>query len=192
METQKKGVEINETLLKQLFDLHIDSLTQFLSYYTRNQQLIEDVIQDVFIKLWEDRDSLNIFHIKTYLYKSARNLLLNNLRDQKNRDLLLENWANEVIQESETEECINMQEFHNLYNEAVDLLPPKCKEIYLLSREKEHTYKEISKLCDISEKTVEGQISIALKKIKHYVLHNYKFHSVIQTIITTYALNKFA
>lgn len=183
MKPEETKIEINEDLLKQLFYLHIDSLTQFLSYYTRSQQLIEDVIQDVFIKLWEEKDRLNIFHIKTYLFRSARNLMLNNLRDQKNRSLLLERWANELIEDSEAQECINMQMFEKHYQEAINTLPPRCKEIYLLSREQDYTYREISNFLSISEKTVEGQVSIALKKIKEYLLIHYSQKSLIYSVI---------
>lgn len=191
MKPEETKIEINEDLLKQLFYLHIDSLTQFLSYYTRSQQLIEDVIQDVFIKLWEEKDRLNIFHIKTYLFRSARNLMLNNLRDQKNRSLLLERWANELIEDSEAQECINMQMFEKHYQEAINTLPPRCKEIYLLSREQDYTYREISNFLSISEKTVEGQVSIALKKIKEYLLIHYSQKSLIYSVIVSCVLNSF-
>lgn len=190
MEVQRSKIEINEDLLKQLFDLYTDSLTQFLSYYTRNQHQIEDVIQDIFIRLWEDRDELNIFYLKTYLFKSARNLMLNRLRDENNRNKLLEQWASELIEESTAKDCINMHEFEVLYKQAVDELPSKCKDIYQLSREKKLSYKEIAQRQAVSEKTVENQMSIALKKIKHFLLQNYSQKSVIYIISISYMLNR--
>lgn len=190
MEVKENKIEINEDLLKQLFDLYTDSLTQFLSYYTRNQHQIEDVIQDIFIRLWEDRDELNIFYLKTYLFKSARNLMLNRLRDESNRNKLLEQWASELIEESTANDCINMQEFEVLYKEAVDKLPTKCKDIYKLSREERLSYKEIALRHAISEKTVENQMSIALKRIKDFLLKNYSQKSVIYIISISYMLNR--
>lgn len=192
METENSRVEINENLLKQLFDLYTDSLTEFLSYYTRNQAQIEDVIQEIFIRLWENRAELNIFYIKTYLFKSARNLMLNTLRNEENRNMLLEQWANELITESEAKDCINMHEFELLYKEAVEKLPSKCKDIYKLSREEKHSYKAIAQLRSISEKTVENQMSIALKKIKEFLLHNYSQKTVGYVIMITYMLNEMA
>lgn len=189
MKVNESKIEINESLLKQLFELYTDSLTEFLSYYTRNQHLIEDVIQDIFIRLWEDRAELNIFYIKTYLFKSARNLMLNNLRNEKNRNALLHKWANELIEESEAVDCVNMQEFESLYKQAVESLPTKCRDIYKLSREEKYSYKEIAALRSISEKTVEGQMSIALKKIKSFLNDNYKQGSVIYGLIVSYVLN---
>ncbi len=190
MEVKENKIEINEDLLKQLFDLYTDSLTQFLSYYTRNQHQIEDVIQDIFIRLWENRDELNIFYLKTYLFKSARNLMLNRLRDESNRNKLLEQWASELIEESTANDCINMQEFEVLYKEAVDKLPTKCKDIYKLSREERLSYKEIALRHTISEKTVENQMSIALKRIKDFLLKNYSQKSVIYIISISYMLNR--
>lgn len=190
MNKEESKIVINEHLLKQLFDLYTDSLTEFLSYYTRNQAQIEDVIQEIFIRLWEGRAELNIFYIKTYLFKSARNLMLNSLRNEQNRNLLLEQWANELIAESEAKDCINMQEFEVLYKEAVEKLPPKCKDIYQLSREEKYSYKEIAQLRSVSEKTVESQMSIALKRIKEFLLQNYTQKSVAYAIMITYALNQ--
>ena len=190
MNKEESKIVINEHLLKQLFDLYTDSLTEFLSYYTRNQAQIEDVIQEIFIRLWEGRAELNIFYIKTYLFKSARNLMLNSLRNEQNRNLLLEQWANELIIEREAKDCINMQEFEVLYKEAVEKLPPKCKDIYQLSREEKYSYKEIAQLRSVSEKTVESQMSIALKRIKEFLLQNYTQKSVAYAIMITYALNQ--
>lgn len=192
MTEEQSKIEINENLLKQLFDLYTDSLTEFLSYYTRNQHQIEDVIQDIFIRLWEDRAELNIFYIKTYLFKSARNLMLNRLRDEKNRNALLDKWVSELIDESESMDCINMLEFETLYKQAIDKLPEKCRDIYKLSKEERYTYREIAELRSISEKTVEGQMSIALKKIKDFLMKNYSQRSVIYMIIISYVLNKMA
>lgn len=183
-------IVINEEILRQLFDMYVDPLTEFLSYYTRNQQKIEDVIQEVFIKLWEERDTLNIFYIKSYLYKATRNQILNALRNKQNRAILLERWSNELIENTEAEDCVNMEEFEILYKKAVELLPPKCKDIYLLSREERFSYKEIAKLKEISEKTVENQMSIALKKIKEYLQENYGQGSATLIVMGMYAINQ--
>lgn len=190
MNLERDKIEINEKILKQLFDLYADSLTEFLSYYTRNHDQIEDVIQEIFIRLWEDRAELNIFYIKTYLFKAARNLMLNSLRNEQNRLNLLGQWANELITESEAQDCINMKEFESLYIKAVESLPSKCKEIYKLNKENKITYKQIAELRSLSEKTVENQMSIAIKKIKEFILDNYTQKSVIYILILNYMFNK--
>lgn len=166
---EEERIVIDESTLKQLYDLYVDPLTLFLSHYTRNQHKIEDVIQDVFIKIWEDRETVSIFYIKTYLYTAAKNRMLSELRNEKNRLAHLENWANEIIAKKHAEDCVDVEEFRPVYEQAIQQLPEKCRDIYLLSREQEKSYKEIAEIKNISIKTVENQISIALKKIKSYV-----------------------
>ncbi|MBL1408402.1 sigma factor [Sphingobacterium faecale] len=78
-------------------NLCLDDSCRFLGYYTRDTGLIEDCLQDIFVKLWKDRTSLNIFHIKTYLYKSLRNRTLNILRAQNNRLIREEVWITEEL-----------------------------------------------------------------------------------------------
>ncbi|MDU1905712.1 MAG: RNA polymerase sigma-70 factor [Dysgonomonas sp.] len=187
---QNPRIEINEKNLRELFDMYVGPLSEFLSYYTRNKEDIEDVIQDVFIKLWEERDTLNIFYIKTYLYKAVRNQMLTQLRNQKNREVLLDKWAQELIQDIEAKDIINRAEFEMLYEEALTQLPPKCKDIYVLSREQRYSYKEISELRGIAEKTVENQMSIALKKMKEYLSENYNKGSLTIGYICLYLINE--
>lgn len=184
-------IEINETNLRELFDIYVEPLSEFLSYYTRNKEDIEDVIQDVFIKLWAERDSLNIFYIKTYLYKAVRNQMLTLLRNQKNREILLDQWAKELVQDIEAKDIIDRIEFETLYQEAITQLPPKCRDIYFLSREQQYSYKEIAQLRGISEKTVENQMSIALKKLKEYLSQNYNRGSVTISFLCTFLINEF-
>jgi RNA polymerase sigma-70 factor (ECF subfamily) len=174
---------IDESALKEVFETYFDEVCTFLNYYTHNKQLIEDIIQDIFIRLWEERETINIFFIKTYLYSSARNRILNHLRNELNRSVLLEEWANREIEKQSTEDCVNMEEFSLIYRQAVNELPEKCREIYTLSREYNKTYKEIAESKNLSIKTIEAQMSIAIKKIKEYMLEHYNRTNILSVII---------
>ncbi|GAB6122703.1 RNA polymerase sigma-70 factor [Dysgonomonas termitidis] len=187
-EFRNTGVTIDEFTLKELFNVYSDSLCTFLNYYTHNKQLIEDIIQDVFIRLWEERDTINIFYIKTYLYNAARNRVLNLLRDEQNRSLLLEGWASRELEKQKARDCVNMEEFSSVYQQAINSLPEKCREIFILSREQNKTYKEIAGEKDLSVKTVEAQMSIAIKKVREYILKYYNGRNFLPTIIITLAL----
>lgn len=178
-----KGIIIDESTLKELFNVYSDSLCTFLNYYTHDKQLIEDIIQDVFISLWEERDTINIFYIKTYLYNAARNKVLNSLRDEQNRSLLLQGWASRELEKQKARDCINMEEFSSVYQQAIDSLPEKCREIFTLSREQNKTYREIAGEKDLSVKTVEAQMSIAIKKVREYILNYYNGKNILPTII---------
>ena len=185
---EHKGIIIDESTLKELFNVYSDDLCTFLNYYTHDKQLIEDIIQDVFISLWEERDTINIFYIKTYLYNAARNKVLNSLRDEQNRSLLLERWASRELEKQKARDCINMEEFSSVYQQPINSLPEKCREIFTLSREQNKTYREIAGEKDLSVKTVEAQMSIAIKKVREYILNYYNGKNILPTIIITLAI----
>lgn len=151
---------------RKYYDLYYDQLCHFLNFYTQDITVIEDVLQEVYLKLWENRDEIEIQYIKTYLFHAAKNRVLNHLRDEQNRHYLLENWFNQQKQEKQGKECYDIEQFTTLLYKTVDQLPEKCREIFLLSRQEKLTYKQIAEKLDISVKTVEAQMGIALKRIR--------------------------
>lgn len=151
---------------RKYYDLYYDQLCHFLNFYTQDITVIEDVLQEVYLKLWENRDEIEIQYIKTYLFHAAKNRVLNHLRDEQNRHYLLENWFNQQQQEKQGKECYDIEQFTTLLYKAIDQLPEKCREIFLLSRQEKLTYKQIAEKLDISVKTVEAQMGIALKRIR--------------------------
>jgi RNA polymerase sigma-70 factor (ECF subfamily) len=161
---------INEKTFKRIYNDYFEVICRFLNHYTHDLHAIEEVVQEVFVKLWIDFQGKEIGYIKTYLYNSARNRMLNYLRDSGNRHLLLEKWARIELEDKGSVDCINRDEFLLLLQTAVDTLPTSCKEIYMMSREKQLTYKKIAQIRGISVKTVENQMGIALKKIREYIL----------------------
>lgn len=100
--------------------------------------------------------------------------MLNYLRNERTRIILLERWAKMEMEERQAEDCINRAEFFMLLQETIDTLPLKCKEIFLLSRDAKMTYKEIADQKGLSIKTVETQMGIALKKIREQMMQAYK------------------
>jgi len=143
-----------------------EPLCRFLAYYTADRIMIEEVVQDVFIKLWEERNTLRIESVKTYLYKSARNRMLNYIRDEKRRNLLLEQWVKHEMEQKQGKECFDIDEFSQRVQNAIDALPDKCRTIFNLSKTEKLTYKQIAEHLNISVKTVESQMGIALRKIR--------------------------
>lgn len=151
---------------RKYYDLYYDQLCHFLNFYTQDITIIEDVLQEVYLKLWENRDEIEIQYIKTYLFHAAKNRVLNHLRDEQNRHYLLENWFNQQKQEKQGKECYDIEQFTTLLYKAIDQLPEKCREIFILSRKEKLTYKQIAEKLNISVKTVEAQMGIALKRIR--------------------------
>jgi len=157
---------ITHSSFRQLFDCHFEPLCKFLAYYTTHRVTIEEVVQDVFVKLWEDRNVLKIESVKTYLYTSARNRMLNYIRDEKRRHTLLEQWMQHETEKNRGEECFDIEEFSQRVQTAINNLPDQCRKIFELNKKRGCTYKQIAEQLNISVKTVETQMGIALRKIR--------------------------
>lgn len=169
-------IDINLDSFRELYDLYYTPLCDYLNLYTKDIQVIEDVIHDVFLKLWENKDSLDISYIKTYIFHSAKNQILNYLRNEANRSSLLEKWFQQQIEDrNATNNSFDTDKLFAVVLEAIDTLPPKCKELFLLSKIENKTYREIAVLKDLSIKTVENQMGIALKKIRDFLHSKYEY-----------------
>ncbi|WP_436414081.1 RNA polymerase sigma-70 factor [Petrimonas sp.] len=161
---------IDEKSFCYYYDLYFNDLCKSLNYFTRDLDIIEDTVQNVFVNLWENRSTIDITHIKTYLFTSVRNRMLNYIRDNKNIIIPIDNSIIESFSTDNND--INFtfnEELYQVTQEAIATLPEKCKELFILSKHGNYTYKQIAENKNISIKTVENQISIALKKIRSYV-----------------------
>ena len=107
---------------------------------------------------------MNITYLKTYLYSSARNRMLNYLRNEHTRTIILERWAQMELEERQAQDCIDRAEFFYYYRIRSKLYLQNVGEIFLMSRDERKTYKEIAEEKGISVKTVEAQMGIALKE----------------------------
>lgn len=142
-----------------------------------DQEAAKDIVQDLFVHLWEKRVQINIEEtIGGYLKKAVRNRALNYIKkNQLSKTHNKEIRHQAVIQASSTEDFTHVRELKKFYTSEIERLPEKMKEIYLLSREKEFSVLEIATTLSISEQTVKNQITNALKKIRkalelHYPL----------------------
>ncbi len=162
-------MKLDENGFHEIFETYFDPVCQFLNLYTKDETVIEDVIQDVFCNLWINRDFLQIKHLKSYLYTSARNRMLNHIRDEKLHASILASYLQEEKELHDAYECVDKEEFVRKLEKAIEELPAKCKNVFKMNRYNNMTYKEIAAKEGISEKMVEKHISTALKKIKDKV-----------------------
>ena len=128
----------------------------------------EDAVQRVFYELWDKRFDLNInSSVKSYLYRAVHNTCLNRIKQLKTQAEHNQQIAkNEESVHDEVYENIIGQELDQKIRQAIDELPPKCKEVFELSRFQMLSYKEIAQELDISPNTVENQIAKALKLLR--------------------------
>lgn len=168
----KQGDQI---AFRHLFYQYADSLERFITYYIHDREKSQDLVLDIFTYIWENRQNFEIKQtLKVYLFQAARNKSFTYIRDKKIPVYLEEMEGMEIVQNYDSE--LELQELHHLIEEAVSLLPDKCREIiFRKSREENLTNKEIAGQLHISEKTVEGQITIALKKIRIHLGDSYSY-----------------
>lgn len=157
----------DEAALKKLFNRYFVQLCRYINIYVDSHSDSEDIALDIFIYLWENRNTLSINSSpKAYLFRSARNRSLNHLRDQV-KTVSLATVSESIIEPDEN--SLEFQELDRLIVEAVSSLPDKCREVFIKSRDEGMSNKAIAEDMQISVKTVEAQITKALKIIRRQV-----------------------
>jgi RNA polymerase sigma-70 factor (ECF subfamily) len=153
-----------------LFENYYKVLILYASSLTKDETKAEDLAQNAFINLWTKRDTLEIrTSVKNYLYKSVYNLFINDYRKELRNNNVLDKIHYEVLLQSLEEEEQSIKIKLDWINKEIDSLPPKSKEIFIMNKRRGLTYKEISKILNISENTVESHISRALKRIRQNI-----------------------
>ncbi|XLS28576.1 RNA polymerase sigma factor [Flavobacteriaceae bacterium M23B6Z8] len=146
-----------------LYKKYYESLCFFLSRVANDNNLAEDLVQEVFLSVWNKREALFIrTSLEKYLYKCVYNQYLLHLRAQKKQMSLLETLKSEATYEYYESDTSEQESKIYELRKAIDNLPPKCKQAFVLSRFEDRKYKEIASLMGISPKTVEIHISKAL------------------------------
>lgn len=163
----------DEHAFKYLFDSYFTSLCRYMYLYLDNTQEVEELALDIFLYIWEHREQINInLSFKAYLFQAARNRCLNSLRDRK-QTLSIDEVGD--IANDEVASVLEMEELSRLILEAVCSLPERCREVFRKSREENLTNSEIAGEMQISVKTVEAQITKALKRIKEFLGEQYSY-----------------
>lgn len=165
--------EDNEEAFKFLFETYFISICRFIFLYIKDNSIAEEISLDVFTRFWEKREAIEIkISIKAYLFQSARNRAINYIRDNRHH---MHTDDTDFIELSEENNYLEVQELENLIEEAICSLPEKCQEVFRKSRIENFTNKEIAGQLDITTKTVEAQITKALKQIRKYLGKNYNY-----------------
>lgn len=157
----------NRKALKQLFDTHYDFACNTAYKFVKDGDLAQDLAQEVFIKLWEKREQININNsFKSYLYRMTSNQALAWMRVKKNQRPQDLDSTSPLHFVSSGESSVLDKELENLLNNTIQNLPERCKMVFTLSRFEDKSYKEIAEIMEISIKTVENQMGKALKTLR--------------------------
>ena len=154
---------------KHLFDRHFEGIRNYIYYRTGDMDLAEDLVQDVFLKLWERRDSVKRETIKSYLYTIAHNMIIN----QAKRQQLMYNFINSskvMPAEHETPDFLmEKNEFHDYLNQVLASIPEPDRVVFLMNRIEQLKYLEIAERLGLSVKAVEKRMSKALDIIRRMI-----------------------
>lgn len=157
-----------ESALTQLYNEFWQSL--YISAYNilKDKELCEDIIQDIFMNIWHNREKLEIhISLKGYMYACARYQVFNQLKKNKDKfHVELFDDLDKRFQYTTPETQLMHEELVQQINSIVETLPEKCQLVYRLSREEQLTHKEIAERLEISTKTVENHITKALQVIR--------------------------
>jgi len=163
----------DEPAFKYLFKMYFTPVYRFIFLYIKDSSAVEEIALDVFTTFWEKRKNIEIkLSLKAYLFQTARNRTLNYIRDNVNYETIGIDTITGLFEEDHS---LEVRELENLIEEAICSLPEKCQEVFRKSRIENLTNKEIAGELDITTKTVEAQITKALKTIRSYLGKKYSY-----------------
>ena len=161
--------EGNEKSFRQVFHAYYEGLCQYAFTLIKDMDDAEDVVQSMFLKIWEKRQTLIITRtIKAYLYKAVYHQCLNHFDHRSVRVKFQERKAVEHVPEVQHPEVFP-NELEERIVAAINSLPKQCRTIFMMSRYQEMKYVEIAKELDISVNTIENQISKALRMLRERI-----------------------
>jgi RNA polymerase sigma-70 factor (ECF subfamily) len=152
----------------QLMELTSEELLWFAIGFLKNKEIAEEIVSDVFVNIWNNRADLEkIINLKSYLFICVRNGCLSHLRKVKNEKIISIESVNEysfLPVEGPEDSLIEKEIIEQIYA-AIETLPCKCKLAFTLAKINGLKYREIAEVLEISEKTVNNHLVLAVKKI---------------------------
>lgn len=163
-----------ERNFEQLFRRHYQQLCSYANSFLNDMESSEDVVQELFIKIWDQQKlQMGVENLKFYLFTAVRNNCLSRIRKNK------KNYFEELRDEDAADEMLpgfgkvdEAPDTNALIANALNRLPPKCREVFLLSRLSGQTYLQIARSLGISVKTVENQMGKAIRLLKVFAKEN--------------------
>jgi RNA polymerase sigma-70 factor (ECF subfamily) len=158
----------DELAFTALFDRYWVRLYKLAKSYLKNQETSEELVHDIFLNIWNRRGTLEIDSVQAFLLTAARYQVYNRMRAAKPMMLILGDTlpANEPFQNNEGEDHLIEQELQQELQQYLVQLPKRCQEIFYMSRVKNLSNQEIADSFGVSKRTVENQITTALKHLR--------------------------
>lgn len=150
---------------RQAFDDYFVAVRNYIYFKTSDMDLSEDLAQDTFVKLWDNRGKIDKKTLKSYLYTIANNLTINHMKRRQLHFRFQKSVGSGVNKEA-PDYLIQMKEYEERVQEVIGMMSEGSREVFLMNRLEDMKYREIAERLGVSVKAVEKRMSKALKIIK--------------------------
>lgn len=170
LELLKRLSDGDELALKFLYDRYWQKLYEYVVYKVEWQEVAEDIVQDIFINLWNKRSELSVQKVESYLFTAAKYKIIDVIRSDLRRNYheSYHSYYSNSFQ-LDIDENIAYNELENAINEGLEMLPEKSREIFKLNRLEHLSVKEVAVKLNIPLRTVEYHLANALRKMQFYL-----------------------
>lgn len=162
----------SQSAFRDFYDMTYDRLFRIAYYFTHHEEWSQEIVLDVFMKLWEHRRQLlAISNIEDYCFILTKNAALNYIEKEERRPTLSADALQEPTGQSVSpEDTLISEELFARYVKALDRLPERCREVFILIREEKQTYAQVAEELGISTKTVDAQLQKATVRLREMLL----------------------
>lgn len=163
------AVSDSQSAFRSLYLHYFDRLLRFASLHVISHSEAEELVSDTFIAIWNGREKLlEVANFESYIYSILRNKIVSHIRSQANPNISLDEVQIDIFASTETtpEDDLISQEQVELLNNAINLLPNKCKMAFKMVREDKMKYKDVAAILEISVKTLEAHLATATRKLR--------------------------
>ena len=173
----------DERAFEEIFHRYYQNLCGYASKILQDEMAAEEIVQDLFVKIWEKRENLDVkTSPKNYLVRSVKNHCLNYIKHTKIKRQHVKHIMSQESEEIQEENYIEIDLIQKI-EESIKSLPQKRQEIFRLSREEGLKYREIAEKLNVSIKTVETQMGLAIKTLREKLKNYNTFFTLFLTFV---------
>lgn len=161
----------SQTAFRDFYNMTYDRLFRIAYYYVKHEEWSQEIVLDVFMKLWMQRNTLlDVRNVEDYCFILVKNASLNYLEKESRHTTVYSDSLPESKEQSDSpEESLISEELFALYVKALDRLPERCREIFIRVREEKQSYAQVAQELSISSKTVDAQLQKAVTRLKEMI-----------------------
>lgn len=156
---------------ERLYDQYEGGLEKYVFFITRSQQVTEEIIQDIFVSIWQKKEQLpTLSSFRGYLYTIARNRVISYLRSVKTRYKMVDlDETPPETSRADTDHLVLYKQYYKMVLDAIALLPERKREVFTLSLEEDLTLDEMAERLGLSKSTVKQHLYSATNSIREYL-----------------------